>query len=947
MATLKELLIAQQRAYFTDRDEVMGIFRELTQAPIRNRLYRFMVIYGPGGIGKTMVTRKFRDICNDIGIPSSIANMDSINSPLDILTSFRENWELKHHTRAFGDFDELLVKFKDIQGKLQSKESMDNKVSDVVAKVAGTISSAAVGGAITGLALGPIGALVGAAGGALTNSVMETSIAALLKKGLISHKDANFLSNLLPNLISAFVHGMEKLADEKRGFVLVFDGFDYAEKSRHLNEWITESLFPSLGDCTFTVISGRNKPRGKFWQTYSSFVYQCRLKPFNISDMTKYLNARGVSMDQSASLLNLTGGLPLGAALWTDVEIQKQAGLLDVISEQRSAEVLNTVVDRLLENLDDRSKRAMRFCAIPRWFNESTLDPLLPDQEASEAFENLCKYSSLFRLETNGLSMHDEVRRYLLDDFKSRNLHDYRELNQKMAKFYESKAQSEYTYSLLWFKYRIEHVYHLIAADSQEGFNLLSGIVDDAHSMGDSSILDALLKVVTGLPDEQASYWTTYFEGEIYFLSQDYVQAKISLMKAAELDLPPVILSRILISLVNTLWNIDDHYTALHYGRKALEVCESIKDLRGTAFLYILLGWIHHHLGNITEALRLEERGFSLTSQLPNKPDLGWALNSLGTINLDLGHIRYAEELFRQAVSLWIELGRPTGKFFPLYHIGEICAETGRYKEAIEYYNAALESWPGSDDEIQVLIRLGEAIALQGDAEQSLSLLAKYRQDAHEKGKPIYEARASLFMGNTYLQQLKADEAYTCFTQATEITKKIGAKSLGAKALNGIVRLHYVRESPLPVILNAIEDLESSSHENGYHRQLGDANLYRGLAELREAVHSKGNEPVSDIELDTSASTFYKALMEALQFNSYTLDKTVSELCQELRALSFDIATRTLERVIKLWLSGNFDGQQVTEFERSRRERDNLDDHQMPIIERIKNELLNVGGHQR
>ena len=59
-----------------------------------------------------------------------------------------------------------------------------------------------------------------------------------------------------------------------------------------------------------------------------------------------------------------------GAALWIDVEVQKQTGLPGIISEQRSADVVNIVVDRLLENLDDGSKQTMRLCAILRWFDE-------------------------------------------------------------------------------------------------------------------------------------------------------------------------------------------------------------------------------------------------------------------------------------------------------------------------------------------------------------------------------------------------------------------------------------------------------------------------------------------------------------------------------------------------------------------------------------------------
>jgi len=939
MSTLKDLLEARQRDYFTDREEAIRLFRDFIRTPAKNRLYRFMVIYGPGGIGKSMLAGKFRDICKENGVASSIANMETTNSPLDVLTAFRENLG-PNDNKPFRDFDSLIVKFKAIQAQLQGREKAEGKFTDVVTKVASGVSSAAVGGAITGLALGPVGILLGAAGGTLANSVMESSLATLLKKGLISPKDADFLINLLPNLVLAFVNGINELADAAHGIVLAFDGFEYAEKSKHLQEWITENLLPNLGDGTFVVILGRNKPDGKFWQTYSSFIYQYRLQPFDSADLIKYLETRGVNSNQSEYLLSLTGGLPIGAALWTDVEIQKKTGLSGIVSEQRSAEVLNAVVNRLLENLDDGSKQAMRYCAIPRWFDESTLELLMPHQEASLIFEQLYKYSSLFRQETSGLTMHDEVRRYLLDDFKSRNIKLYRDLNEKMAQYYEQRALSEARYSSLWFKYRVENAYHLLAADSPEGFTLLSGIVDDAHTMGDSSILDALLQLISGLPDNQRYYWAIYLEGEIYFLHQDYEKAKTRLTEAAALSLPPIILSRVLSTLTQTLWNFNEQLAALDCAKRAFDISESINDPRGKAWLYTNMGWLNHDMGNLAEAARLQELGLRLIEELPYKPDFGWALNGLGTIYLDLGDISNAEDLFKKSIAVWNELGLDRGKFFPLFHLGEVCSETGRSVQAIDYYQAALKSWPGNDDEIQVLIRLGEALALRGDVNQSVLLLEKCVQNAREKSKPIYEARSYLFMGLTYRQQSQLDKALSCFTRVIEISNKIGAKALKVNALSDIVQVYLLKNLGYLETLNVIDDLERISQANEYHRQLAYANLYRGLVHLREILHSERNELVSDLELETSASTFYKAMVEALQFNSYTLDIIFDQLYQELMVFNIDIVQKILERLVVLWSSENLEDRQVIEFELSRRERDRLDNHRMPIIDRIKGKLV-------
>jgi len=939
MSTLKELLVARQRDYFTDREEAIRLFRDFTQTPVQNRLYRFMVIYGPGGIGKTMLAGKFRDICSDNCVGSSIANMDATNSPLDVLNVFRENCEPNHGNKLFRDFDSLIVKFNTIQAQLQGREKVDGKFSDVVAKVAGGVSSAAVGGAITGLALGPVGVLMAAAGGTLAKSVMQSSLATLLKNGLISSKDADFLVNLLPNLVSAFVYGMAELADAVHGIVLVFDGFEYAEKSRHLQEWITESLLPNLGDNAFVVILGRNKPQGKFWQTYSSFVYQYRLQPFDSLDIIKYLNIRGVDLNQSASLFNLTGGLPLGAALWVDVEVQRQTGLPGIISEQRSADVVNTVVDRLLENLDDGSKQTMRLCAILRWFDESTLELLMPHREADVIFEQLYKYSSLFRPDTSGLAMHNEVRRDLLDDFKSRNVKLYRDLNQKIAQYYEQKAQSEGKFGSLWFKYRIEHVYHLLASDSQEGFTLLNDIVNDVHEMGDSNILDDLLKIIASLPEYQRFYWTPYFEGEIHYFHQDFAQAKACLIDAAAFPFPQNILVRILVLLSLTLYKLDENLLALEYGKRALDVSKSINDRRCIVWLSETLGWVYHNMGNIDEALRTQERGLTLATELENKLDIGWALNGLGAMCRDCGDIYHAEELLTRALSIWKELGHIKGRFLTLFHLGQVYAETGRYTKAINYYNSALQSWPNSHSKIIVQAKLAEATSLLGENIQGVSILEKLREDAEKNEQLSIVSWTNLLLGGAYIRQGELEKAYICYTHANELSRKINFKYYSAKALVGILQLSYLKHTPLFEVQNAADNAEAASQENRHHNLLADVNLYRGLAQLREIIRTERNESVSDFELEISASTFYKAIVEALQFNSYTLDKTFDQLYEELMFLNIDIALKILERLIILWSSENLEDQRVIEFELSRRERDGLDNHRMPIIDRIKGKL--------
>jgi hypothetical protein len=130
--------------------------------------------------------------------------------------------------------------------QLHHKEKMDGKFLDVMTKVAGSVSSATVGGLFTGLALGPVGILVGAASGALANSVMESSLTKLLKKGMISSKDAGFLSNLLPYLLTAFIRGTDEPITEIDLDTIATTFYEAMVEAIHFNSYILDNIVDQL-----------------------------------------------------------------------------------------------------------------------------------------------------------------------------------------------------------------------------------------------------------------------------------------------------------------------------------------------------------------------------------------------------------------------------------------------------------------------------------------------------------------------------------------------------------------------------------------------------------------------------------------------------------------------------------------------------------------------------
>ncbi|MCL0090150.1 tetratricopeptide repeat protein [Dehalococcoidia bacterium] len=935
VGTLRDLLFSVQRSYFVNREEALEMFRKLVQTPVSLRLYHILVMLGPGGIGKTVLLEEFKHICGEYGIPNSIASMDICHSPMGLLTALRANWDSRPKGKDFRDFDKLMSRFKDLQKRLLEKGRAGGNVSEMLGEVLGGVSATTLGGAIGGLSLGPLGALLGAAAGILTKEVLESSTTTLLKAGLISHRDVDFLNSMLSNLVSAFAHGANRLAAQERGMVLILDAYEYAQKAEHLDEWITGYLLPGLTERTLIVIAGRRRMEGKFWQTYSSFVYQRQLEPFDKPVLVEYLRVRGLAGAEADALLDLTAGLPLGAALWADIETQEQPEKTAAMDKRPTTDLLKAVVDRLLEDIEDTPRGIIRICAIPRQFDEGILEYLVPSETLPITFEHLCKLSSIFRLRPHGLSMHEEVRRWLVEDFSHANTRLYTDLNLKMARFFEEKAASEVTYSAEWFEHQIERLYHLLAAQDKARYELLRAIVDDAADMYDTGLLESLNVIISDSP-EALSTWGEMLASMITFVRRDFVSARERLSSLSQKDsISSIIRAQSLFYLCATLWYLGEYRAALSAGEEALALYRQLKDRRGEYEVCERLGWIHQHLGNCVDAIATQEKGLEIARALHDRLGEGWALNGLGGAHLIAGHIRHAEDLFQQAFSIWTDLDNAAGQFYALLHLGDAHAESGRFSSAAHYITAALESWPRCDDEVLALERLGQIRSVQGEYDQAFELLNKSIRYCREKRKPYLEARAERYLGEAHLAQRDWDKTLEHYARVIELCQKLDTRLVQAKALGGILRTRYFQDASPTAIQEAVAVAEAIAQENEYHDMLAEVYLYQGLAEVREALRSTQEEEISGDHILKMAQMFIRAMSEGLQYNSYILDKTLREMLSALQVLDSTITSRICQRIAILWRSGKLDTLSLVKAERKLRERDALPDNQTSVLEQL------------
>ena len=179
--------------------------------------------------------------------------------------------------------------------------------------------------------------------------------------------------------------------------------------------------------------------------------------------------------------------------------------------------------------------------------------------------------------------------------------------------------------------------------------------------------------------------------------------------------------------------HLGDYEQAEIYGLKAYSEFEAIKGSGGIYKFSIpnSLAMAYFHQNKHIEAMNIFFREVDFLRKQNNKPDLGIALNNLGTVLLELDRLVEAEELVAEALRLDVETNHRYGEINCLFTLGEIEEKKKNYEGAISYFNQSLEKAIANHVE-QIVYELHDRLATVyenlGQVDLAFAHLKKYRE---------------------------------------------------------------------------------------------------------------------------------------------------------------------------------------------------------------------------
>lgn len=415
--------MAKSKSFIVGRQSEVKLFDRLMRGQTP---YHFLNIYGPGGIGKTVVGQKMVAYAQRKGLHLAAVDGDRPDlTPDRILYYFMEGLVQGPYGEAlqdaFKDFDQKFRDYLVINEILQQGGGV-NALFDVVGNVKDPAGLAAI---------------LGGLGTAVSEIVQRT----------VRNRFAleRYLRGVERMLTDSFVSCIEEALDRRQQPVALL--FDTYEEMEGLDEWVCRTFAPNLPEGIRVVILGRNQLfRVNFdWNEYEDILHTMPLPELDEVDAKAYLRHYGltdaVALDK---VYRFTGGYPLLLVLVR--HLAKEAGGWERIGALEASADRDRVATQLLERIlrEERVAEVRSFLekgVIARWFDPEIVSVILETNivDARRIYDKLQRHSFVER-HPYGLKFHDKIRELLLERLKFTSESEYNRLTKRLMDYYREKA---------------------------------------------------------------------------------------------------------------------------------------------------------------------------------------------------------------------------------------------------------------------------------------------------------------------------------------------------------------------------------------------------------------------------------------------------------------------------------------------------------------------------
>ena len=411
--------MSEPNNFVVGRTREVEQFSKLTQG---NTKHWLLNIYGPGGIGKTVVGHKMQEYAKSASIP--VAFVDGIQpdlTPDRILFAIKEGLAGTESLAAhFQDFNRQFEEHLVIQEVLQRGGGMQS-MFDAVGNIKDPTGFAQI---ITGL------------GKTITEEVKR-----IISNRFALERYLRGTEKVLTNGLSASLSAaVEK---SKQTLAVIVDTYEELEG---LDDWFCRTLTPAIPNGVKLIVLGRNSlSKVNFdWAEHGQALFQMELPELEEGDAKAYLVHRGLRGDAALDkIYRFTGGYPLLLVLvW---HLSREAGGWNQIGELEAEADRDRIATKLLERIlrEEHVKEVQAFLekgVVARWFTPEIISVILEigADEGRRIYDQLERHSFVER-HPYGLKFHDKIRELLLERLKF-NRPEYDRIAKRVTDYYAEKA---------------------------------------------------------------------------------------------------------------------------------------------------------------------------------------------------------------------------------------------------------------------------------------------------------------------------------------------------------------------------------------------------------------------------------------------------------------------------------------------------------------------------
>jgi tetratricopeptide (TPR) repeat protein len=375
-----------------------------------------------------------------------------------------------------------------------------------------------------------------------------------------------------------------------------------------------------------------------------------------------------------------------------------------ITPEMSEEEVLGVILDQIMERAEPDVAEAIRFCAIPHWFNEEIIAWLRgegssPSRRSGEILAALTKLTFVGPYHERGWAYHEKVRDLLLCRWRERDSEGFREPSGRAANYFEQKLVEALTEGERRV-YRREQMYHTLVVDQERGFGLFSELFEKAlnlYQLGECNLLKELAYEQRECLNLNNQRWLEFREGQLAFASARPVEAERILERLSKKDLPVALGGEVTayLGLLHTYMGElekarEDSLRSIRYYERAIEMSEKVGNEHEMARTLNNLGSVYRDKGDWERAIDCYERSLAITQEIDDKYTVARTLNNLGSVYHDKGDWERAIECYERSLAIMQEIGDEYTVARTFNNLGLVYKAKGEWERAIEYYEHSL-----------------------------------------------------------------------------------------------------------------------------------------------------------------------------------------------------------------------------------------------------------------